>query len=169
MLGGAFEDTSLPWDTQARMLDNLMVAMAGSSAERQVLGEDGLPHMYLTDEWKSKTLARIQELVADARVRADAIIAEHQDALIVGHLGRSDQSRLVDGVRADPPQGAHQAKDGSNLGSHRPGSRPRSVSRCRPSASAFTSSLVARSFSARSNRARSSDQEGSACSRRKAA
>jgi ATP-dependent Zn protease len=27
MLGGAFEDTSLPWETQARMLDNLMVAI----------------------------------------------------------------------------------------------------------------------------------------------
>ena len=100
MPGGAFEDTSLPWDTQARMLDNLMVAMAGSSAERQVLGEhtngsendydtavsiamrfiragfggpglfvgeDGLAHMYLTDEWKSRTLSRIQELMAEAR------------------------------------------------------------------------------------------------------
>ena len=32
LLGGAFEDTSLPWDTQARMLDNLTVAMAGASA-----------------------------------------------------------------------------------------------------------------------------------------
>ena len=81
MLGGAFEDTSLPWETQARMLDNLMVSLAGSSAERQssgehtnglesdydtavsigmrivkagfggpglFVGEDGLPHMYLS-------------------------------------------------------------------------------------------------------------------------
>jgi ATP-dependent Zn protease len=112
MLGGAFEDTSLPWDTQARMLDNIMVAMAGSSAERQVLGEHtngsesdydtavsiamryiaagfggaglfigegGLPHMYLTEAWKSRTIARVQERVAEAHVRADATIAEHVD------------------------------------------------------------------------------------------
>jgi cell division protease FtsH len=129
MLGGAFEDTSLPWDTQARMLDNLMVAMAGASAERQILGEhtngsesdydtaasigmryvkagfggpglfigeDGLPHMYLTDEWKSRTITRIQELVAEAQVRADAIIAEHVDALIIVATGVYDHRRVAD-------------------------------------------------------------------------
>ena len=38
-LGGAVEDPALPWDTRARMPDNLMVAMAGASAERQILAE----------------------------------------------------------------------------------------------------------------------------------
>lgn len=129
MLGGPFEDTSLPWETKARMLDNLMVAMAGSSAERQVLGEhtngsesdfdsaattamrfikagfggpglflgeDGLPHQYLTSEWKSRTLGRIQELVAEAQVRADAIIAENMDGLIIVATGVYEHRRLAD-------------------------------------------------------------------------
>lgn len=129
MLGGAFEDTSLPWDTRARMLDNIMVAMAGASAERQILsehtngsesdydtavsvamrfikagfggsglfvGEDGLPHMYLTSDWKSRTIGRIQELVAEAQVRADALIAEHQDALIIVATAVYEHRRLAD-------------------------------------------------------------------------
>lgn len=129
MLGGAFEDTSLPWETKARMLDTLMVSLAGSSAERQILGEhtdgstsdydtavgiamrfiragfggpglfvgeDGLPHMYLTQEWKSKTIARIQELVAEAQVRADAIIAEHEAALITVATAIYEHRRLAD-------------------------------------------------------------------------
>jgi cell division protease FtsH len=128
-LGGAFEDTSLQWDTAARMLDNMMVAMAGGAAERQVLGEhtngsesdydtavttamrfikagfggpgmfvgeDGLPHMYLTNEYKSRTLARIQELVAEANARAEALIAEHQDALILVATAVYEQRRLAD-------------------------------------------------------------------------
>jgi hypothetical protein len=128
-LGRAFEDTSLPWDTTARMLDNMMVAMAGAAAERQVLGEhtndsesdydlavtialrfikagfggpgmfvgeDGLPLMYLTNEYKSRTLARIQELVAEAQARADALIAEHQDALILAATAVYEQRRLAD-------------------------------------------------------------------------
>jgi|GEM_PF-5476860 len=129
MLGGSFEDTSLQWDTKGRMLDNLMVAMAGSSAERHVLGEhtngsesdydtavtialrfikagfggpglflgeDGLPHQYLTSEWKSKTLGRIHELVAEAQVRADAIIAENVDGLIIVATGVYDHRRVAD-------------------------------------------------------------------------
>ncbi|MES2210160.1 MAG: hypothetical protein V4515_08245 [Chloroflexota bacterium] len=129
ILGGAFEDTSLQWDTKARMLDNMLVAMAGSSAERLVLGEhtngsetdydnavatamrfiragfggpglflgeDGLPHMYLTDEWKSKTLARIQELVAEAQARADTVIAEHEAALISVATAVYEYRRLAD-------------------------------------------------------------------------
>ena len=52
--------------------------------------------MYLTEEWKSKTLARIQELVAEAQVRADAIIAEHQDALILVATAVYEQRRLAD-------------------------------------------------------------------------
>jgi len=129
MLGGAFEDTSLQWDSRARVLDNLMVALAGSSAERQVLGEhcngsesdydtasmiamrfvkagfggpglflgeDGLPHQYLTSEWKSKTLARIHELVAEAQARADAIIAENVDGLIIVATGVYEHRRVAD-------------------------------------------------------------------------
>lgn len=129
MLGGAFEDTSLPWDTRARMLDNLMVAMAGASAERQVLGEhtngsetdfdtavsigmrfikagfggpglfvgeDGLPHMYLTSEIKTRTILRIQELVAEAQSRADAIIAANQDSLIIVATAVYEHRRLAD-------------------------------------------------------------------------
>lgn len=128
-LGGAFEDTSLEWDTAARMLDNMMVAMAGAAAERHVLGEhtngsesdydaavtiamrfikagfggpgmfvgeDGLPHMYLTSEYKSRTLARIQDLIAEAQARADALIAEHQDALILVATAVYEQRRLAD-------------------------------------------------------------------------
>jgi cell division protease FtsH len=127
MLGGAFEDTSLPWDTQARMLDNIMVAMAGAAAERLVLGEHtngsesdydtavtiamryikagfggpglfigevGLPHIYLTDEWKSRTLARIQELVAEAQARADAIMAENRDGLMIVATAIYEHRRL---------------------------------------------------------------------------
>jgi ATP-dependent Zn protease len=129
MLGGAFEDTSLQWDPQARMLDNLMVAMAGSSAERQVLGEhtngsesdydtatmmamrfmkagfggpglflgeDGLPHQFLTSEWKSRTLGRIHELVAEAQARADAIIAAHVDGIIIVATGVYEHRRVAD-------------------------------------------------------------------------
>ena len=129
MLGGAFEDTSLPWETQARMLDNLMVSLAGSSAERQILGEhtngsesdydtavsigmrivkagfggpglfvgeDGLPHMYLTSEIKTRTILRIQELVAEAQIRADAIIAENEAALITVATAVYEHRRLAD-------------------------------------------------------------------------
>jgi cell division protease FtsH len=129
MLGGSFEDTSLPWETKGRMLDFLMIACAGASAEREVLGqhttgtdpdydtavgvamrfvkadfggpglflgEDGLPHMYLTSEWKSRTLARIHELVAEAQARADSIIAEHKEALIVVATAVYERRRLAD-------------------------------------------------------------------------
>jgi ATP-dependent Zn protease len=129
MLGGPFEDTSLPWETKARMLDTMMVACAGASGERHVLGEhsdgsssdydvavsiamrfvksgfggpglflgeDGLPHMYLTEEWKSRTLARIQELVAEAQVRADALIADHHDALLIVATAVYEHRRLAD-------------------------------------------------------------------------
>ena len=60
------------------------------------LGEDGLPHMYLTPEWKSRTLGRIQELVAEAKVRADAIIAEHQEALMIVATAVYEHRRLAD-------------------------------------------------------------------------
>jgi ATP-dependent Zn protease len=129
MLGGAFEDASLPWENKARMLDNMMISCAGAAAERLLLGEhtdgstsdydsavanamrfvkagfggpglfvgeDGLPHAYLTAEWKSHTLGRIQELVAEAQVRADRIIAEHQDALIIVATAVYEQRRLAD-------------------------------------------------------------------------
>jgi ATP-dependent Zn protease len=129
MIGGVFEDASLPWENRARMLDNMMVSCAGAAAERQILGEhtdgsasdydsavanamrfvkadfggpglflgeDGLPHGYLTDEWKSRTLGRIQELVAEAQLRADAIIAEHQDGLIVVATAVYEHRRLAD-------------------------------------------------------------------------
>lgn len=43
---------------------------AGFGGPGLFVGEDRLPYMYLTDEWKSRTLSRIQELVADAQVRA---------------------------------------------------------------------------------------------------
>ena len=38
-LSGPFEDTSLPCGTAGRVRDNLVVALAGSAAERQILGE----------------------------------------------------------------------------------------------------------------------------------
>jgi ATP-dependent Zn proteases len=129
MLGGVFEDVSLPWKNKARMLDNMMVSCAGAAAERQILGEhtdgsasdydsavanamrfvksdfggsglflgeDGLPHGYLTDEWKSRTIGRIQELVAEAQLRADAIIAEHQEDLIIVATAVYEHRRLAD-------------------------------------------------------------------------
>jgi hypothetical protein len=34
------------------------------------VGEDGLPFGYLTDEVKTRTILRIQEVVAEAQVRA---------------------------------------------------------------------------------------------------
>lgn len=60
------------------------------------VGEDGLPHGYVTPEYKSRTLARIQELVAEAQVRADATIAAHQDALIVVATAVYEHRRLAD-------------------------------------------------------------------------
>jgi Peptidase family M41 len=33
------DDTSIPWETSGRMLDNIVVALAGSAAERVMLGE----------------------------------------------------------------------------------------------------------------------------------
>lgn len=129
MTGGVFEDASLPWETKARMLDNIMVSCAGAAAERLILGEhtdgstsdyesavatamrfvradfggpglflgeDGLPHSYLTAEWKSRTLGRIQELVAEAQVRADAIVASHQDGLIIVATALYEHRRLTD-------------------------------------------------------------------------
>jgi ATP-dependent metalloprotease len=128
-LGGSFEDTSLQWDNKARMLDNVMVACAGASAERKILGEctsgsetdydtavsiclrlikagfggpgmflgeDGLPHGYLTSEIRSRTLARIQELVAEAQARADEVIAKHEQALIVVATAVYEHRRLAD-------------------------------------------------------------------------
>ena len=129
MLGGPFEDSSPEWETQARLLDRMTVAMAGAAAERQVLGEhttgsesdfdaavtmgmrliksgfggaglfvgeDGLPHSYLTEEMKTRTILRIQELVADAEARADALIAAHLDALMIVATAIHEHRRLSD-------------------------------------------------------------------------
>lgn len=128
-MAGAFEDTSLPWETSGRMLDNIAVALAGSSAERVILGEhtsggesdndnavsiamrwikagfagpgvfvgeDGLAFGYLTDEVKTRTILRIQEVVAEAQVRADTLIAEHQEALIIVATAVYETRRLTD-------------------------------------------------------------------------
>ncbi len=129
MLGGPFEDTSVPWETKGRMLDTLLVAMAGAAAERCILGEhtsgcendydtataiamrfikagfggpdlcrgeDGLPHGYLTSDVKTRTIVRIQELVADAEVRADALIAENEGGLIFVATAVYEQRRIAD-------------------------------------------------------------------------
>jgi hypothetical protein len=69
---------------------------AGFGGPGLFVGEDGLAHMYLTDEWKSRTLSRIQELVAEAQVRADALIAEQEAALIVVATAVYEQRRLAD-------------------------------------------------------------------------
>jgi ATP-dependent Zn protease len=72
---------------------------AGFGGPGLFIGEDGLPHMYLTDRWKSRTLGRIQELVAEAQVRADAIIAENRDGLMIVATAIYDQRRLADEPR----------------------------------------------------------------------
>ncbi len=38
-IGNPLDDTSLPWETSQRLLDNIAVALAGGAAERAVLGE----------------------------------------------------------------------------------------------------------------------------------
>ncbi len=123
------DDTSIPWETSGRMLDNIVVALAGSAAERVMLGEhtsggeadndravmtamrwckagfagpevfigeDGLGFGYLTDEFKSRTIARIHEVVAESQARADALMVEHQDALVVIATAVYQHRRLTD-------------------------------------------------------------------------
>ena len=60
------------------------------------VGEDGLAFGYLTDEMKTRTLVRIQEVVAAAQVRADTLIAEHQEALILVATAVYETRRLTD-------------------------------------------------------------------------
>lgn len=129
MFGGSHEDTSVAWDTKARMLDNMMIACSGASAERLILGEhtngsetdfdnaagtamkfiksgfggpdmfigeDGLPHGYLTEAIRTQTLDRIRELLNDAIVRADALIGEHADALLIVATAVYEHRRLAD-------------------------------------------------------------------------
>lgn len=123
------DDTSVPWETSGRMLDNIVVALAGSAAERVVLGEhtsggevdndqavmiamrwckagfagpdvfvgeDGLGFTYLTDEVKNRAIARIHEVMTESRARADALIVEHKDALLVVATAVCEHRRLTD-------------------------------------------------------------------------
>ena len=46
------------------------------------VGDDGLPFGYLTDAIKTRSLKKIQQMIAEAQVRADALIATNEDALI---------------------------------------------------------------------------------------
>jgi hypothetical protein len=68
----------------------------GSDYRRLFVGEDGLPHAYLTDAIKTRTLLRIAELVGEAQARADALIAEHEDALIAVATAVYEHRRLTD-------------------------------------------------------------------------
>ena len=63
---------------------------------RLFLGEDGLPHGYLTSQIRSRTLERIQELVNEAQARADEIIAKHEQALITVATAVYEHRRLAD-------------------------------------------------------------------------
>lgn len=128
ILTGPEADTSLPWETATRMLEQMAVLGAGSAAERLVLGDftdggasdldamvaaalrfiragfapgyfvgdDGLPFGYLTDAIKTRTLEKIQEMVAEAQVRADALIAANEGALISVATAIYEKRRLSD-------------------------------------------------------------------------
>jgi cell division protease FtsH len=62
----------------------------------QFVGEDGLAYGYLTDEIKTRILLRIQELVAEAQATAEALVAQHQDALIFIATAVYEKRRLSD-------------------------------------------------------------------------
>jgi ATP-dependent Zn protease len=127
--GSPMDDGTIPWETSGRMLDRMVVALAGSAAERVILGEhttggeadndhavllasrwiksgfggpglfigeDGLGFASLTDEIKTRTLLRIMEVVADCQARADALMAEHRDALLVVATAVYEQRRITD-------------------------------------------------------------------------
>lgn len=74
---------------------------AGFAGPGVFVGEDGLPYGYLTDEIKTKTILRVQEIVEAARVRADAFMAAHIDALIFVATALYEKRRLSDDRLAD--------------------------------------------------------------------
>lgn len=69
---------------------------AGFAGPGVFVGEDGLAFGYLTDEVKTRTILRIQEVVAEAQVRADALMAQHQEALIIVATAVYEARRLTD-------------------------------------------------------------------------
>lgn len=69
---------------------------AGFAGPKVFVGEDGLPCCYLTEAVKTRTLARIQEVVAEAQVRADALMVKHQEAIITVATAIYDKRRLTD-------------------------------------------------------------------------
>ena len=88
--GSAAERVILGQHTTGGESDNdraVMLAMrwvkAGFAGPGVFLGEDGLGFSYLTDEVKTRTILRIQEVVNECQVRADALMEEHKDALLV--------------------------------------------------------------------------------------
>ena len=111
------------------MLDRMVVTLAGSAAERVILGEhttggeadndqavmlasrwvksgfggpglfigeDGLGFSALTDEIKTRTLLRIMDVVAECQTRADALMAEQRDAVIIVATAVYEQRRITD-------------------------------------------------------------------------
>jgi hypothetical protein len=72
------------------------VIKAGFAGPGVVFGEDGLVFGYLTDEVKTRTILRIQEVVAAAQVRADTLITEHHEALIIVATAVYETRRLTD-------------------------------------------------------------------------
>lgn len=60
------------------------------------MGEDGLAYGYITDAIKTRTLEKIQASVAETQVRADALIAANQEAMIFVATAIHEKRRLSD-------------------------------------------------------------------------
>ena len=69
---------------------------AGFAGPGVFVGEDGLGFSYLTDEIKTRTILRIQEVVTECQARADALMAEHKDALLIVATALYEHRRLTD-------------------------------------------------------------------------
>lgn len=78
-----------------------MSAQASSRAVRLEVSPrrrstDGLAYGYLTPAVKTRTLEKIQELVAEAQIRGDALTAANHDALITVATAIYEKRRLSD-------------------------------------------------------------------------
>lgn len=61
-----------------------------------LIGQGGLPYGYSTEAIRTATILKIEEAVAAARVRAEALMALHRDALIQVATAVYDKRRLSD-------------------------------------------------------------------------
>lgn len=69
---------------------------AGFAGKGTFVGQDGLPFGYLTEAVKTRTIKRIEEVVAEAQVRADALMTKHQEAILIIATAVYEKRRLTD-------------------------------------------------------------------------